>query len=90
MISSKTSDSNPSGFSGADRLYENIVDMIGYRPLTLMIYCWKYITPIVCIVSAWFTHSLVTLGKKCSDILVLHQSHNFIYEHQRSLLCVQH
>lgn len=52
MISSKTSDSNPSGFSGADRLYENIVDMIGYRPLTLMIYCWKYITPIVCIVSA--------------------------------------
>uniref|UniRef100_A0A9R1SCB0 Transporter n=2 Tax=Cyprinus carpio TaxID=7962 RepID=A0A9R1SCB0_CYPCA len=36
-------------FYGADRLYENIVDMIGYRPLTLMKYCWKYITPIVCI-----------------------------------------
>uniref|UniRef100_A0A8C1B4E0 Transporter n=1 Tax=Cyprinus carpio carpio TaxID=630221 RepID=A0A8C1B4E0_CYPCA len=33
-------------FYGADRLYENIVDMIGYRPLTLMKYCWKYITPI--------------------------------------------
>uniref|UniRef100_A0A671N6B3 Transporter n=1 Tax=Sinocyclocheilus anshuiensis TaxID=1608454 RepID=A0A671N6B3_9TELE len=44
-------------FYGADHLYENIVDMIGYRPLTLMKYCWKYITPIVCI--GTFVFSLV-------------------------------
>uniref|UniRef100_A0A8C2JH75 Transporter n=1 Tax=Cyprinus carpio TaxID=7962 RepID=A0A8C2JH75_CYPCA len=44
-------------FYGADRLYENIVDMIGYRPLTLMKYCWKYVTPIVCI--GTFAFSLV-------------------------------
>uniref|UniRef100_A0A671QRD1 Solute carrier family 6 member 22, tandem duplicate 1 n=1 Tax=Sinocyclocheilus anshuiensis TaxID=1608454 RepID=A0A671QRD1_9TELE len=44
-------------FYGADRLYENIVDMIGYRPLTLMKYSWKYITPIVCI--GTFVFSLV-------------------------------
>lgn len=54
-------------FSGADRLYENIVDMIGYRPLTLMKYCWKYVTPVVCIVSAGFTliqGGMVILGNK--------------------------
>ncbi|TRY54991.1 hypothetical protein DNTS_020744 [Danionella cerebrum] len=44
-------------FYGADRLYENIVDMIGYRPLKLMKYCWKYITPVVCI--STFVFSLV-------------------------------
>ncbi|XP_062854199.1 sodium- and chloride-dependent GABA transporter 2-like [Trichomycterus rosablanca] len=33
---------------GADRLYDNIKDMIGYRPVCLMKYCWKYITPLVC------------------------------------------
>ncbi|XP_005166076.1 solute carrier family 6 member 22, tandem duplicate 1 isoform X1 [Danio rerio] len=44
-------------FYGADRLYENIADMIGYHPLTLMKYCWKYITPIVCI--GTFIFSLV-------------------------------
>ncbi|XP_038158140.1 sodium- and chloride-dependent GABA transporter 2-like [Cyprinodon tularosa] len=33
---------------GADRFYDNITDMIGYRPLPFMMYCWKYITPFVC------------------------------------------
>ncbi|KAM6970095.1 sodium- and chloride-dependent GABA transporter 2-like [Aplochiton taeniatus] len=33
---------------GADRFYGNITDMIGYRPLPLMKYCWLYITPFVC------------------------------------------
>ena len=37
--------------SGADHLYDNIEDMIGYRPLPLIKYCWKYITPVVCSVS---------------------------------------
>ncbi|KAM9361886.1 sodium- and chloride-dependent GABA transporter 2-like [Symphorus nematophorus] len=34
---------------GADRLYDNIEDMIGYRPWPLMKYCWLYITPTVCL-----------------------------------------
>ncbi|XP_047437780.1 sodium- and chloride-dependent GABA transporter 2-like isoform X1 [Mugil cephalus] len=33
---------------GADRLYDNIEDMIGYRPFPLMKICWLYITPAVC------------------------------------------
>lgn len=37
--------------SGADRLYDNIEDMIGYRPWPLMKHCWLYVTPAVCLVS---------------------------------------
>ncbi|XP_076607063.1 sodium- and chloride-dependent GABA transporter 2-like [Chaetodon auriga] len=33
---------------GADRFYSNITDMIGYRPLPFMKYCWAYITPFIC------------------------------------------
>eukprot|EP00064_Thunnus_orientalis_P012588 superscaffoldBa00001947_g12623 len=33
---------------GADRFYDNIEDMIGYRPLTLIKYCLKYVTPLIC------------------------------------------
>ncbi|XP_040014996.1 sodium- and chloride-dependent GABA transporter 2-like isoform X2 [Xiphias gladius] len=33
---------------GADRFYENIEDMIGYKPLPLIKYCLKYITPVIC------------------------------------------
>ncbi|XP_076870553.1 sodium- and chloride-dependent GABA transporter 2-like isoform X2 [Brachyhypopomus gauderio] len=42
---------------GADRLHDDITDMIGYPPLSLTIYCWKYITPLVC--TATFIFSLV-------------------------------
>ncbi|KAK3575579.1 hypothetical protein QTP86_030519, partial [Hemibagrus guttatus] len=41
----------------ANRLYYNIEDMIGYRPLFLIKYCWKYITPLVC--TGAFVFSLV-------------------------------
>ncbi|KAG7494166.1 sodium-and chloride-dependent GABA transporter 2-like isoform X2 [Solea senegalensis] len=34
---------------GADRFYDNIEDMIGYKPLPLIKYCLKYATPIVCL-----------------------------------------
>ncbi|KAI3370024.1 hypothetical protein L3Q82_024820 [Scortum barcoo] len=34
---------------GADRLYDNIEDMIGYKPFPLIKYCLKYITPIICL-----------------------------------------
>ncbi|XP_033506845.1 sodium- and chloride-dependent GABA transporter 2-like [Epinephelus lanceolatus] len=33
---------------GADHFYSNITDMIGYRPMPYMKYCWRYITPCVC------------------------------------------
>ncbi|XP_053493070.1 sodium- and chloride-dependent GABA transporter 2 isoform X2 [Ictalurus furcatus] len=33
---------------GADRLYDNIEDMIGYKPMFLIKYGWKYLTPLFC------------------------------------------
>uniref|UniRef100_A0AAY4C0M0 Transporter n=1 Tax=Denticeps clupeoides TaxID=299321 RepID=A0AAY4C0M0_9TELE len=42
---------------GADHLYDTVEDMIGYRPLPLIKYCWQYITPIVC--TGTFIFSLV-------------------------------
>ncbi|KAJ8265954.1 hypothetical protein COCON_G00150530 [Conger conger] len=42
---------------GADHLYDNIEDMIGYRPFPLIKYCWRYVTPVVCL--ATFIFSLV-------------------------------
>lgn len=42
---------------GADRFYDNIEDMIGYRPLTLIKYCLKYVTPLICM--GTFVFSLV-------------------------------
>ncbi|XP_062853956.1 sodium- and chloride-dependent GABA transporter 2-like [Trichomycterus rosablanca] len=42
---------------GADRLYDNIEDMIGYRPMCFIKYCWKYVTPLVCM--GTFVFSLV-------------------------------
>lgn len=34
---------------GADRYYDKIKEMIGYHPSAYMKYCWKFITPSVCI-----------------------------------------
>lgn len=42
---------------GSDRFYDNIEDMIGYRPLPLIKYCLKYVTPVVCM--GTFVFSLV-------------------------------
>ncbi|CDQ63884.1 unnamed protein product [Oncorhynchus mykiss] len=41
---------------GADRLYDNIEDMIGYRPLPIIKYCLKYGTPVICTVSFIYLH----------------------------------
>lgn len=38
--------------AGAERFYDNIEDMIGYRPWPLIKYCWRFITPAVCTVSS--------------------------------------
>ncbi|XP_025138794.1 sodium- and chloride-dependent GABA transporter 2 isoform X4 [Bubalus bubalis] len=35
---------------GAGRFYDNIEDMIGYRPWPLIKYCWLFLTPAVCTV----------------------------------------
>lgn len=37
--------------SGADRFYSNIEDMIGYKPIFFIKWCWKYFTPGICAVS---------------------------------------
>lgn len=42
---------------GADRFYDNIEDMIGYRPVPLIKYCLKYVTPVICL--GTFIFSLV-------------------------------
>lgn len=41
-----------STLAGADRFYDNIEDMIGYRPLPFLKYCWLFVTPLICGVSA--------------------------------------
>ncbi|XP_054640148.1 solute carrier family 6 member 11a isoform X1 [Dunckerocampus dactyliophorus] len=33
---------------GAERFSDNIKDMIGYKPLSLIKYCWLYVTPVIC------------------------------------------
>ncbi|KAJ8382766.1 hypothetical protein SKAU_G00035440 [Synaphobranchus kaupii] len=33
---------------GADRFFDNIEDMIGYRPTRLIKFCWLYFTPVTC------------------------------------------
>ncbi|KAG2465972.1 S6A13 protein, partial [Polypterus senegalus] len=42
---------------GADRFYDNMEDMIGYRPGPFIKYCWIFFTPVVCI--GTFIFSLV-------------------------------
>lgn len=38
-------------WAGSNRFYENIEDMIGYKPLTLIKWCWMFLTPGICAVS---------------------------------------
>ncbi|XP_077459435.1 sodium- and chloride-dependent GABA transporter 2-like [Stigmatopora argus] len=42
---------------GGDRFYDNIEDMIGYRPFPLIKLCLKYVTPVICM--GTFIFSLV-------------------------------
>lgn len=38
--------------TGSNRFYDNIEDMIGYRPFFLIKWCWLIITPGICTVSS--------------------------------------
>ncbi|XP_073177063.1 sodium- and chloride-dependent GABA transporter 2 isoform X4 [Lepidochelys kempii] len=53
--------------SGADRFYDNIEDMIGYRPWPIIKYCWLFITPAVCMATFLFSlikYTPLTYNKK--------------------------
>lgn len=50
------------GGQGANRFYDNIEDMIGFRPWPLIKICWLVFTPGLCLVSAIMTSWLNTLG----------------------------
>lgn len=43
--------------AGADRFYDNIEDMIGYRPNLVIKYCWRFFTPAICFVGLPFIFS---------------------------------
>uniref|UniRef100_A0A670YHV7 Transporter n=1 Tax=Pseudonaja textilis TaxID=8673 RepID=A0A670YHV7_PSETE len=52
---------------GADRFYSNIEDMIGYRPWSVIKYCWLFITPAVCLATFLFSlikYTPLTYNKK--------------------------
>lgn len=37
--------------AGSDRFYMNIEDMIGYKPVFFIKWCWMILTPGICAVS---------------------------------------
>uniref|UniRef100_A0A8C4ETS0 Transporter n=1 Tax=Dicentrarchus labrax TaxID=13489 RepID=A0A8C4ETS0_DICLA len=46
---------------GADRYYNNITDMINYRPSPYMKYCWRFVTP--CVATGILLFSLVKFNR---------------------------
>ncbi|EGW04916.1 Sodium- and chloride-dependent GABA transporter 2 [Cricetulus griseus] len=52
---------------GASRFYDNIEDMIGYKPWPLIKYCWLFFTPAVCMATFLFSlikYTPLTYNKK--------------------------
>uniref|UniRef100_A0A7N4PQ54 Transporter n=1 Tax=Sarcophilus harrisii TaxID=9305 RepID=A0A7N4PQ54_SARHA len=52
---------------GAERFYDNIEDMIGYRPWPVIKYCWIFLTPAVCTATFLFSlakYTPLTYNKK--------------------------
>ncbi|KAJ1166001.1 hypothetical protein NDU88_006413 [Pleurodeles waltl] len=52
---------------GADKFYDDIEHMIGYRPLLLIKYCWQFVTPAVCVATFLFSiikYTPLTYNKK--------------------------
>lgn len=62
-------------FAGVDRFYDNIEDMIGYRPGPYIKYCWLFLSPATCIVSV----NKVTEPKLTKANLQLRQSFFFFF-----------
>ncbi|XP_069484690.1 sodium- and chloride-dependent GABA transporter 2-like [Ambystoma mexicanum] len=40
---------------GADKFYDDIEHMIGYKPILAIKYCWKFVTPAVCVATFMFS-----------------------------------
>lgn len=59
-----------SSLPGADRFMDDVARMIGYQPLPYMKWCWSYITPLVCVVSAALDSfpSFLPAAEKAADI----------------------
>lgn len=51
--------------TGADRFYDNVEDMIGYRPWPLVKISWLFLTPGLCLVR---THPLPLLPLVCGRL----------------------
>uniref|UniRef100_A0A3Q1K462 Transporter n=1 Tax=Anabas testudineus TaxID=64144 RepID=A0A3Q1K462_ANATE len=67
---------------GVDRFYDNIEDMIGYPPFTLLKYCWLFVTPLICIITMLYDlaqtrplvvhgHVLGTWGTTLGTLLII-------------------
>jgi len=56
------------GGQGANRFYDNIEDMIGFRPWPLIKLCWMAFTPGLCLVSAIMTTWHTMLGPCTLDL----------------------
>ncbi|KAJ1165973.1 hypothetical protein NDU88_006389 [Pleurodeles waltl] len=48
---------------GADKFYLDIEHMIGYQPLPMIKYCWRFVTPAVCLVRSQGARDYVIRGK---------------------------
>ncbi|KAJ8249836.1 hypothetical protein COCON_G00230520 [Conger conger] len=54
---------------GADRFYDNIEDMIGYKPYPVIKYCWLFVTPIICVFM--LSYSITEVQNYTEEWLVL-------------------
>lgn len=76
---------------GADRFYNDISNMIGYRPHVFMKYSWKYITPFVCFVSYLISLLLSPSSQFAVSLfkhLILMKTWNLITKNASTFICV--